>query len=111
MTNPWNITSAFSPMFTDTVEINGVRPNGCVFRDSFASCVYPPEDDVAFGDCEADTTRKRIKLLVIKRGDNGWNKRFPPQMGDEVALEDGSKWKMTSVDNQLNWFSIEARSC
>ena len=111
MDNPWTMTKPFEAMFTDVVEISGARPRGCSFRGSFTSCVYPVEDDEPFSETDAETSLKRITLLVIKRGSLGWNKSYPPQIGDQVVLENGSKWKVSNVDDRLDWFEVRAKSC
>ena len=111
MTNPWDTADPFAVMFCDTVQVSGVRPEGRSFRGSFSACVYPPERDEPFDGSDADTELRRLRLLITKRGIRAWNRETPPQTGDEILLENGSKWKVTDVDDMLNWYQMEARSC
>lgn len=72
MTDPWDVQLPFVPMFSETVEINGVRAHGRSFRSVFKACVYPPEKEEPFADSDADTKMEKLTLLVLKRGLDGW---------------------------------------
>lgn len=111
MADPWNTAEPFSPMFSETVEVSGSRAKGQSFRGSFSACVYPVEDEEPFADTDADSDLRHFRLLVTKMGRRGWNKPYPPQIGDQVKLKNGSKWKVSKMEDRQFWFELEARNC
>ena len=111
MMNPWEVNNAFDAMFTDTVEIHGVRPQGSSFKGVFSSCVYPVEKEDPFDGNDADTDIMKLVLLVNKRGAKGWYMKTPPQIGDTVKTTDGKTYKVNHVSDTVDWYQLEAKSC
>lgn len=111
MTDPWEILLPYDAMFTDSVVICGVRPEGRSFRSLFTACVFPPEKEDPFAETDADTKVERLTLLVRKKGEHGWTRRTPPQTGDGVKTADGRNYRVSRVAETVNWYELEAKSC
>ena len=109
--DPWNLNDAYGKMFCNRVWIKGRRPRGEIAEGCFAACVYPSEREQPFADFDADSTVRRLSFLLPKDGVGGWSLKAPPQIGDEVTLAEGSRWKVCSVVNTVDWYEMEARSC
>lgn len=76
--------SAFAPMYSDVVGVEGVR-QGRSLRGSFRACVF----DVGLCDPLAETdgssSRGVVRILVPRRGEGAWI-GGRPQVGDRVRI-------------------------
>jgi len=102
MKSPWDISEAFEPMFDDQIAVtrNGVRY-------PVKACVFPIEQVDPFVDSDYQNDVKLISALIRKRGiPKGWK----PQVGDEVQLANGEKYKASEIEDEQIWFKMTARS-
>jgi len=109
--DPWNLNGGFGCMFCDKVFVKGQRPGGDFVEGVFAACVYPEEKQDPYLEFDADEGILKLSFLLSKKGLGGWCAKTPPKIGDEVKLEDGSVWKVSSVQSRVDWFEMEAKSC
>lgn len=97
MSNPWNIDEPFIDMFTDCISVKSQHINACVF---------PIIEAELMSDEDYDTSIKSYSILIMKEclGNIKLN------VGDKIQLENGSKLKVISCDDEQNWFKVIGRT-
>lgn len=103
MNSIWDNIDAFTPMFCDIVAYKSGDA-----ETSFEAAVFPLESIEPFADIDPTSSVESIKLIMKKRTvrQSGIN----PNIGDELRLEDGRKFKVCKIDASMNIYDITARS-
>ena len=103
--------NSFAVFFDEMIALEGKRPNGATVRGTFAACVMPAEKLDPFAEDAAQSKIYKRGVLIAKTGDNAWNDREPPQIGDKLTIN-GTAWAVASVDPFCDdHYTLEVRSC
>lgn len=104
--------AAFTPFFTERVEISGPRPDGVELRGTYAVCLLFGGSSPALVNLSPQNEATLLTVLVARRGDGAWNRTEQPQIGDTVRLRDGRRFDVKRVDAlDDTHYTLEAREC
>lgn len=107
MMNVWNRFKPFERMFTDFVSLVCIRQNDTKMI-TVKAAVYPQENIEAFETTDIDSGLKSIVVVIHKPNIKDFG--IVPQIGDNVTLEDNSKWAVSKFDETINEYRLECRN-
>lgn len=109
MSDIFDNPAAFAPFYDTHVAVRGVRPDGRTIRGTCPACVLDGGYDDVFDDDGG--TGSRIRRIVVHIPKKEWaDSRFPPQVGDEITIEHGVTFAVSSVDVLVaDEYVVEAR--
>lgn len=114
MSNPWIITEPFAPMFCENVSIRGKRTGGRTFTISCKGCTFPIDDIDPYADTDAENNVKKMNVIIQKTHlpKVDFDKLYTPQIGDSVIVDTSNyNWKISKVENKIDFYELECKSC
>jgi len=104
--NPWTCDdAAYGVMFSDEAEFSLIKDGS---RGTVRCCVFPREETDPFADSDNESLVAAASVLV-RKGD--WHFAAPrPSVGDEIRLPCGDVYKVQSVQQEQNWWTLKGRS-
>lgn len=101
---------AFAPFYDEKIAITSHRGEKAVRTTCRASVMQVEKDDPFNGSASVESDRLRYSVALPLHGEGGWNRKDPPQVGDEITTESGLKLAVAAIKvGQPGVFEIEAR--
>lgn len=107
MRSAWkNNDLAFNTMFDDEAEFTIMTTNE---RGTVQCCVFPREVVDPFVDSDNQSLIKSLTVLVRK---SDWVfRQRQPNIGDQIKLPNNDTYKISTIDDEQNWYRLTGRSC
>jgi len=106
MSRLFSNSRAFTPFFDEKVLVEGRRGDRTVRVVCRASVI-----DAGLADLDADALAESLEhAYSVKVMRDDWTEVDPPQRGDAIYLENGQPMRVTSVERDIGWFEITAKT-